>query len=73
MATISGTAYFVNFTKACDYYKAQGLFDDREYTPVEINAEIGRKIVEGEIYLGQPEIKEGEKLSVVDGRYHIES
>ena len=46
------TPNFVNFTKACDYYKSQGM---EELTPAEINREIQDLIDEGEIYLGKPE------------------
>ena len=70
MTTI-GTSYFVNFTKACDYYKGQGL---DELTPAALEREVRAKIAEGEISIGQPELKPGNRLLLIDGgtRYAIE-
>ena len=71
---IVGTSHFVNFTKACDYYKESGYFEG-DWTPAGVEQEIRRKIEEGEISLGQPELKPGDRLLLVDSgtRYAIET
>lgn len=71
MATITGTSHFVSFTKACDYYKGQGL---DELTPAALEREIRAKIDDGEISIGKPDLPVGGRLLVVDGgtRYAIE-
>lgn len=77
MTTI-GTSYFVNFTKACDYYKSQGCDDLRqppgEMTPAALECEVRAKIADGEISLGQPALKPGDRLLLIDDgtRYAIE-
>lgn len=60
----TGTAHFVSEDAACDYYARQG--DDI--------ADVLAKIEAGEIHIGKPEIKEGQRLSVIkgEGRYQIE-
>jgi hypothetical protein len=65
----TGTSHFVNFTKACDYYKDY----EPDATPAELERIVRRKIDEGQIDLGQPEIKQGETLSIIDDgcRYAI--
>lgn len=67
-----GTSHFVSFTKACDYYKGQGMDD---LTPAALEREIRAKIDDGEISIGQPELKPGDRLLVIDDgtRYAIES
>lgn len=69
--TILGTSHFVNFTKACDYYKDQGMDD---LTPAALEIEVCAKIADGEIELGKPEIEPGERLLLIDNgrRYAIE-
>lgn len=69
--TITGTANFVNFTKACDYYKGQGNDD---LTPADLELLVRAKIDDGEIELGKPEMEPGERLLLIDGgtRYAIE-
>jgi hypothetical protein len=68
--TIIGTPHFVNFTKACDYY--------RDYvpsrTPAELERNVRAKIAEGEISLGKPDVQVGERLLLIDNgtRYAIE-
>ena len=66
-----GTAHFVNFTKACDYYRNQG---NDELTPAELEKLVRAKIEDDEIQIGQPTLKHGERLLVIDGgtRYAIE-
>ena len=66
-----GTTYFVNFTKACDYYRGQG---NEELTPAELECVVRGKIAEDEIQLGQPPMKHGERLLIIDNgtRYAIE-
>lgn len=70
MTTI-GTAYFVNFTKACDYYK--GTTDDMTVSLLE---QLVRDRVEScEIFIGKPELAVGERLVLLDNgcRYGVES
>lgn len=71
MSTITGTSHFVNFTKACDYYKNQG-WDD--VTPAELEREVREKIDNGEIALGKPDLEPGQRLLVIDAgcRYAVE-
>lgn len=71
MDMITGTANFVNFTKACDYYRDQG---NDELTPAELETMVREKIEEGAIYLGKPDIPVGGKLLLIDSncRYAIE-
>lgn len=70
--TITGTSHFVNFTKACDYYKGQG-YD--ELTPAELERVVRAKIEDGEIYLGKPDVAPGERLLIIDDgtRYALEA
>ena len=69
MKTTTGTSHFVNFTKACDYYKDYEPYE----TPAELERIVRRKIDEGQIDIGQPTIKPGETLSIIDDgcRYAI--
>ena len=71
MTTRYGTANFVSFTKACDYYKGQG-YD--ELTPAELEREIRAKIEDGEIAIGKPDLEPGDRLLLIDDgtRYAIE-
>jgi len=66
-----GTCYFVNFTKACDYYRDY----DVDMTPNELECLVREKLDDGEIYLGKPNIPVGCKLILLDAdtRYGIES
>jgi hypothetical protein len=67
----TGTAYFVNFTKACDYYRDQG---NDELTPAELEALVRGKVEEGDIHLGKPDVPVGARLVLLDNgtRYGIE-
>lgn len=49
-----GTSHFVNFTKACDYYRGQG---NEDLTPAALEALVRVEIDEGAIHLGKPEIE----------------
>ena len=66
-----GTSHFVNFTKACDYYRDQGNDD---LTPTELGRLVQGKIDEGEIDLGKPDVPVGGRLLLIDDgtRYAIE-
>lgn len=66
-----GTSHFVNFTKACDYYRGQG---NDELSPSELERLVRGKIDGGEISLGQPELKPGQRLVLIDNgtRYAVE-
>lgn len=59
--TFSGTPNFVSGRAAIKYYKSQGAD----------SAEVKRKIKDGEIFIGKPEVPEGMKLMVnkEEGRY----
>lgn len=64
MTTI-GTAYFVSKPAAVRYY--------RDYEGEHAAAAVERKLAEGQIHIGQPSLKPGQSLSVIDGgtRYAI--
>lgn len=66
-----GTSHFVNFTKACDYYRDQG---NDELTPAELERLVRDKIDAAEINLGKPDVPVGGRLILVDNgtRYAIE-
>jgi hypothetical protein len=61
---IIGTPYFVSKLSAIRYYR-EYRYDNTEQT-------VERKLAEGEIYIGRPEIKANEELFVREGRYHIQ-
>lgn len=65
-----GTNHFVNFTKACDYYRDQNEFE----SPRELAEFVKAKIEEGEICTGKPDVPVGGRLLLVDNdcRYAIE-
>jgi hypothetical protein len=69
--TTTGTANFVSFTKACDYYRNQG---NDELTPAALESLVRAKIGDGEIEIGKPDLKVGDRLLVIDGgtRYATE-
>lgn len=64
--TTWGTSYFVSRSAAERYYKPYGYVDVVEA--------VTRKLAEGEIHIGKPELKPGQKLVTVDDgtRYAIE-
>jgi hypothetical protein len=64
------TSHFVNFTKACDYYKTQG----QSMTVSELERMVRDMVREGEIYLGKPDVPVGGRLVIIDNgcRYAIE-
>lgn len=66
-----GTCNFVNFTKACDYYKDQGYGD---LSPAELEAVVRDKLQCGQIHLGKPDVEVGQRLIVIDDgcRYGLE-
>lgn len=68
---VTGTAYFVNFTKACDYYRGQG---NDELTPAELERFVRGKLDNGEIFIGKPDVPVGGRLILLDAgtRYGIE-
>lgn len=65
------TLYFVNFTKACDYFKMRREVDD--LTPAEIEIFVREKIENGDACIGKPEIYVGETLILADNntRYDV--
>jgi len=69
--TTHGTAHFVNFTKACDYYRGQG---NDELTPAELERLVRDKIDGGEICIGKPDVPVNSKLVLLDSgtRYGLE-
>lgn len=71
MATQWGTSHFVDRKSAALYYRDYA--DDRNM--MKAYALVQRKLKAGEIHLGKPQVKAGEKLILIDGgkRYAIES
>jgi hypothetical protein len=61
---IIGTAHFVSRKAAIRYY--------RDYHYPNTEAAVDRKLAEGAIFIGKPEIKPIEQLFVREGRYHIQ-
>lgn len=55
----TGTSHFLSRTAAMRYYSGYG-YDD-------LGATVDRKLADGEIHIGKPEIKSGERLSLIDG------
>jgi hypothetical protein len=63
MATRWGTSHFESLAAAEKYYRCYGVTKDN----------VGRKIAEGEIHIGKPELKSGQTLRLdEDRRYWIE-
>lgn len=62
----TGTAHFISRDAAIRYYREYG-YDDTA-------AEVDRKLADGEIYIGPPELKPGQRLARIDAgtRYAIE-
>ena len=71
MTMRTGTNHFVNFTKACDYYREQG---NDGLTPAELEQLVRGKIADGEIETGKPDVPVGGRLVLLDDgtRYGIE-
>lgn len=63
---IIGTSYFTSLYDAQRYYS--------DYTSNSVDA-VARKLMNGEIHLGKPNLRTGEKLLVIDNgcRYAIET
>jgi hypothetical protein len=62
---ITGTSYFVSKQAAIRYYQPA------EY-PVAAEA-VEDKLARGEIHIGKPDLKPGQRLTIIDGgRYAIE-
>lgn len=63
--TIIGTSYFVSLAKAASYY--------RDYEGGDGYAAANRKVSEGSIHIGKPDLKPGQVLTVIDNgtRYAI--
>ena len=59
-----GTSYFVSFELAVSYYKAYGFS----------RQDVGSKRARGEIHIGEPRLRPGQRLVVIDEgtRYAIE-
>ncbi len=66
LPTITGTSYFPNRWAAESYYSVQ------EFDPA---AAVSSKLSAGEIFIGRPEIKENERLILLDGglRYGVKT
>jgi hypothetical protein len=58
---ITGTNHFPSILAACLYYRPQGFSA----------ADIDQKIACGEIKLGPPPLKPGQRYFVHENRYHI--
>jgi hypothetical protein len=63
--TTYGTAHFVTFDRAVAYYRA--------YVPLGTRAYVRKKVNEGEIHIGAPRLKPGQRLMFIDNatRYAI--
>ena len=61
---VFGTAYFVSIVAARRYYRDYGFNGE----------DVARKVSECEIYIGQPDLKAGEKLVLLDNglRYGVD-
>ena len=57
----TGTAHFLSMSDAVNYYRQYGTDA----------AAVQEKCQRGEIHIGPPDVPD-ERLSIVDGRYHIE-
>ena len=66
MVTV-GTSYFKDIASAQRYYA--------EYDYEDVASTVARKIAEGEIHIGKPDVRVGETLSLIDNgtRYAITS
>jgi len=64
---IYGTPYFASELDAWNYYRPYGYGN--------VRAAVSRKLAEGQIHIGSPEAKPGERvfLNVQEGRYFIET
>jgi len=64
-----GTSYFISAAHAARYY-----FDALPWMgPHDARCEVERKLRAGEIHIGKPELKPGERLCLIDNaRYAIE-
>ena len=66
---IYGTSHFRSIFDARNYYKGYGYGDYQETRKA-----VQYKLDNGEIHIGKPELKEGQKLllNAKEGRYFIE-
>lgn len=64
--TRTGTSYFKTIRAAEDYYRPYGYAN--------LAQAVHEKIKDGEIHIGQPNLKPGQRLVLIDGgtRYAIE-
>jgi hypothetical protein len=64
-----GTSYFVSDLAAVEYYRAY-----ENGNTIRAAISVGRKLESGQIHIGKPELKPGQKLSLIDNgtRYMIE-
>lgn len=64
--TTYGTSHFVTFDRAVAYYRA--------YCPTGTRAYVRKKVNEGEIHIGAPTVKPGQRLLFIDHgtRYAIQ-
>lgn len=64
-----GTAHFVGFDAALRYYRKQ----EQDLTRRQLSSLLFKKLDEGLIHLGPPEVPPGQKLGTdEDGRYYLE-
>ena len=66
-----GTSYFPTWANAKRYY-GQFLTCKVEYFEEEIKNIVNNKINSGEIHIGKPSLKPGQKCYIEDNRYFIE-
>lgn len=67
-----GTSHFVNFTRACDYYRDQG---NDHLSPADLERVVRDKIAADDISLGKPDVPINGRLVRIDNgtRYAIET
>lgn len=63
----TGTSYFPSYGAALRYYRPY----EQPCTTQELRAVIDRKLNEGQIHIGRPPLKPGDRLTIEDNRYHV--
>ena len=69
---VTGTSYFPSRDHAARYYKPYAKIENPDHWLTELSQLVNRKIEAGEIHIGKPELKPGQRAFVQDNRWHIE-
>ncbi len=72
MSTRYGTSYFPTWQDAATYYKPYVKAEQPHGWFTATTALVKRKVAEGEIHIGKPPVKPGQRLYVADNRWHVE-